>query len=53
MSNSSVTGPKGFMAAGVSCGIKQSGRPDLGLLVCRGGIDIGLRLLFLSFNNFG
>jgi glutamate N-acetyltransferase/amino-acid N-acetyltransferase len=26
--------PGGFRAAGVACGIKPSGRPDLGLLVC-------------------
>jgi glutamate N-acetyltransferase/amino-acid N-acetyltransferase len=26
--------PVGFRAAGVACGIKPSGRPDLGLLVC-------------------
>jgi glutamate N-acetyltransferase/amino-acid N-acetyltransferase len=26
--------PRGFSAAGVACGIKASGRPDLGLLVC-------------------
>jgi glutamate N-acetyltransferase/amino-acid N-acetyltransferase len=26
--------PTGFRAAGVACGIKPSGRPDLGLLVC-------------------
>jgi glutamate N-acetyltransferase/amino-acid N-acetyltransferase len=26
--------PEGFRAAGVACGIKPSGRPDLGLLVC-------------------
>ncbi|MCL2769924.1 MAG: bifunctional glutamate N-acetyltransferase/amino-acid acetyltransferase ArgJ, partial [Solirubrobacterales bacterium] len=26
--------PSGFRAAGVACGIKPSGRPDLGLLVC-------------------
>jgi glutamate N-acetyltransferase/amino-acid N-acetyltransferase len=26
--------PDGFRAAGVACGIKPSGRPDLGLLVC-------------------
>ena len=37
MSNSSITGPKGFLAAGVSCGIKQSGRPDLGLIFCPTG----------------
>ena len=26
--------PDGFRAAGAACGIKPSGRPDLGLLVC-------------------
>ena len=26
--------PAGFRAAGVACGIKPSGDPDLGLLVC-------------------
>jgi glutamate N-acetyltransferase / amino-acid N-acetyltransferase len=26
--------PAGFRAAGVACGIKKSGKPDLGLLVC-------------------
>src|SRR6202043_1709806 len=26
--------PRGFRAAGVVCGIKPSGRPDLGLLLC-------------------
>jgi glutamate N-acetyltransferase/amino-acid N-acetyltransferase len=26
--------PAGFRAAGVACGIKPSGNPDLGLLVC-------------------
>ena len=26
--------PRGFRAAGVACGIKPSGNPDLGLLVC-------------------
>ena len=34
MANNTITSPKGFLAAGVSCGIKQSGRPDLGLIVC-------------------
>jgi glutamate N-acetyltransferase/amino-acid N-acetyltransferase len=28
-----VTAPRGFLAAGVACGLKASGRPDLGLLV--------------------
>ena len=26
--------PQGFRAAGVACGIKEGGAPDLGLLVC-------------------
>jgi len=34
MANSAITAPRGFLAAGVSCGIKESGRMDLGLIVC-------------------
>ncbi len=37
MKNNSITGPKGFMAAGVKCGIKVSGKPDMALLVCPAG----------------
>ena len=37
MVNKTVTAPKGFFAAGVSCGIKQSGKRDMGLLVCPTG----------------
>jgi glutamate N-acetyltransferase/amino-acid N-acetyltransferase len=37
MKNNTITAAKGFLAAGVSCGIKQSGRPDLGLIVCPAG----------------
>jgi glutamate N-acetyltransferase/amino-acid N-acetyltransferase len=37
MANRTVTGPKGFLAAGLACGIKESGKPDLGLLVCPTG----------------
>jgi glutamate N-acetyltransferase / amino-acid N-acetyltransferase len=37
MSNNTVTGPKGFEAAGVACGIKTTGNKDLGLIVCSGG----------------
>jgi len=37
MANNTVTGPKGFLAAGVACGIKKSGKSDLGLLVCPTG----------------
>jgi glutamate N-acetyltransferase/amino-acid N-acetyltransferase len=31
--NGTATSPRGFRAAGVACGIKESGRPDLALLV--------------------
>ncbi len=37
MINKTITGPKGFLAAGVRCGIKKSGKPDLALLVCPTG----------------
>ena len=31
-----VTAPRGFRAAGLHCGIKANGRPDLSLVVCDG-----------------
>jgi glutamate N-acetyltransferase/amino-acid N-acetyltransferase len=37
MSNDTTTAPQGFLAAGIACGIKVSGKSDLGLLVCPGG----------------
>ena len=37
MANNSITAAKGFLAAGVSCGIKKSGKKDVGLLVCPAG----------------
>ncbi len=37
MANKTITAPKGFLAAGVCCGIKSSGRPDLAMLVCPSG----------------
>ena len=37
MKNDTITSPKGFLAAGVSCGIKKSGKADLALLVCPTG----------------
>jgi len=37
MANSTITAPRGFLAAGVHCGIKKSGKYDLGLLVCPAG----------------
>jgi glutamate N-acetyltransferase/amino-acid N-acetyltransferase len=37
MANNTITAPKGFLAAGVKCGIKKSGNHDLGLIVCPAG----------------
>jgi len=37
--NSTVTAPKGFLAGGVKCGIKKSGKHDLGLIVCPAGAN--------------
>jgi len=37
MANNTVTSPKGFLAAGVCCGIKKSGKADLAVLVCPAG----------------
>ncbi len=37
MKNGTVNAPRGFLAAAVACGIKKSGKPDLGLIVCPTG----------------
>lgn len=37
MANNTITAAKGFWAAGISCGIKKSGKSDLALLVCPDG----------------
>jgi glutamate N-acetyltransferase/amino-acid N-acetyltransferase len=37
MANETITASKGFLSAGVRCGIKKSGKADLGLLVCPAG----------------
>ncbi|MHC4395466.1 MAG: bifunctional glutamate N-acetyltransferase/amino-acid acetyltransferase ArgJ [Planctomycetota bacterium] len=37
MANNTITAPKGFLAAGLACGIKKSGKYDLGLIVCPTG----------------
>ena len=37
MANETITAPRGFLAAGAACGIKKSGNPDLGLIVCPTG----------------
>ena len=38
MTNNTVTAPKGFLAAGLYCGVKRSGNYDLGMIVCPGGV---------------
>jgi glutamate N-acetyltransferase/amino-acid N-acetyltransferase len=35
--NKTITSPKGFLAAGVHCGVKKSGNNDLGLIFCPAG----------------
>lgn len=37
MTNKTITASRGFLAAGLSCGVKKSGKPDLALLVCPTG----------------
>ncbi len=37
MINNTITAAKGFLAAGVHCGVKKSTKPDLALLVCPAG----------------
>ena len=37
MANNTITAPRGFLAAGVACGIKKSGKLDLGMIVCPTG----------------
>ncbi len=37
MANNTITLPKGFLAAGLHCGVKKSGKSDLALLACPTG----------------
>lgn len=37
MANETITAPKGFTAAGLHCGVKRSGKPDLALVSCPTG----------------
>jgi glutamate N-acetyltransferase/amino-acid N-acetyltransferase len=37
IANNTITAPKGFLAAGLHCGVKKSGKPDLALLACPSG----------------
>ena len=39
MKDTGITAPRGFLAAGVRCSIKKSGKADLGLLVCPTGAN--------------
>jgi len=40
MKNTTVTAPKGFLAAGISCGIKISGKKDIGIIACPSGAKV-------------
>jgi len=40
MTNNTITTPKGFLTAGVPCGIKKSGKADLALLICPTGAKV-------------
>ncbi|HXX88930.1 MAG TPA: bifunctional glutamate N-acetyltransferase/amino-acid acetyltransferase ArgJ [Acidimicrobiales bacterium] len=44
----SVTSPAGFAAAGVACGIKASGAPDLALVVTDDGVPVPAAGVFTS-----
>ena len=37
MANNTITAPKGFLVAGLHCGVKKSGKSDLALLACPTG----------------
>ena len=37
MTNKTITAPKGFLATGLHCGVKKSGKPDLALVYCPKG----------------
>lgn len=37
MKNNTITSPKGFLAAGLHCGIKESGKKDLAIIACPTG----------------
>jgi len=41
-----VTDPKGFVAAGIACGIKPSGNPDLSLVATDGGRPVNAAAVF-------
>ena len=40
MANNMITAPKGFLAAGLHCGVKKSGKSDLALIVCPTGAKV-------------
>jgi len=44
----SVTGPRGFVAAGASCGIKASGAPDLALVCTHDRVAVPAAAVFTS-----
>ncbi len=44
----SVTAPKGFVAAGLHCGIKPSGNPDLALVATASSLPVNAAAVFTS-----
>jgi glutamate N-acetyltransferase/amino-acid N-acetyltransferase len=44
----SITAPKGFVAAGLACGIKASGAPDLSLVATDDGLPVSAAGVFTS-----
>jgi glutamate N-acetyltransferase/amino-acid N-acetyltransferase len=44
----SVTSPRGFVAAGIACGIKESGAPDLALVATADGRPVTAAAVFTS-----
>ncbi|MCU1351119.1 MAG: argJ, partial [Acidimicrobiales bacterium] len=44
----SVTAPKGFVAAGVACGVKESGDPDLALVATADGRPVAAAAVFTA-----
>lgn len=39
LKNKTIVSPRGFLAAGLHCGVKQSGKYDLGMLACPTGAN--------------
>ncbi len=44
----SITAPKGFVAAGLACGVKESGDPDLSLVATADGLPVAAAGVFTT-----